>query len=252
MTQKQKRMVFVVVCVLAAVGIAVNTVVLRQKMRIKGLFREAKDAHIRQDLVTATERYRELLALSPEDENSRVMLGVVLMDRGLQDEAEKELNEVLKINSKNARAYGFLASLYFQQENFDKATSFALEALKLEPKSDSTLLLGAIAYLRKDYDGAENYLKKLLVMYPEKIDGYLYLARTYKAQGKIDEAVANFEKAVSLNPLKDQFIFEAAKLYEDRGEYEKAAEVYRRAMKRIQNQSLRDALARAESKIKAK
>lgn len=250
--QKQKRVAFVMVCVLVAIGIAINTVVLRQKMRIKGIFREAKDAHIRQDLVTATERYRELLTLSPKDENSRVMLGVVLMERGLQDEAEGEFNQVLKIDPNNARAYGFLASLYFQQDNFDKATSFALEALRLQPKSDSTLILGAIAYLRKDYEGAEKFLGNLLTMYPDKVDGYLYLARTYKAQGKIDEAVVNFEKAVSLNPYKDQFIFEAGKLYEDRGEYEKAAEVYRRAMKRMQSQSLRDALARVESKIKAK
>lgn len=252
MTQKQKRVVFVVVCVLVAVGIAVNTVVLRQKMRIRGLFREAKDAHIRQDLVTATERYRELLALSPEDENSRVMLGVVLMDRDLNKEAEQEFKKVLEINPNNSRAHGFLASLYFLEADYNKATNFANKALELNPHSSANLTLGEVALEQKNLLEAEKQFKTVIDKFPADIDGYVFLADVCAKQGKIDEAVANFEKAVSLNPLKDQFIFEAAKLYEDRGEYEKAAEVYRRAMKRIQNQSLRDALARAESKIKAK
>lgn len=249
MTKRTKILLSVLGLVTLLVGVAVYVPIFKHQRESKRLFEKAKAAHIKFDLVTATERFQELIQFDPKDEDAHIFLGIVFMDRQLNDEAEKEFRIVLEMNPNNPRANGFLGSVYFSRGENEKAIPYFKKALELNPKGDAGLLLGIIALSRKDYSTAEKELKEHLERLPKDADGYVHLAKLYTQQEKYDEAVASYETAVRLDRTLNRHILDAGKIYEDRGEYDKAVALYKRTLKHLRNTLIEDALKNAEAKL---
>jgi len=83
-----------------------------------------------------------------------------------------------------------------------------------------------MAYADKnDYLRAEEMYKRAISLDPSNPVAYHNLANTYRAMGKIDLAIENYHKAISLNP---EFVFSLnslVSLYLENKNYQKAREV---------------------------
>jgi Flp pilus assembly protein TadD len=249
MTTKARVVVSVLVLSSVVVGFVIYTPIYEHQKKSKQLLEQAKSAHLNNDLEAATERFQELIEFDAENEKARILLGIVFMDRGLFDEAEKQFNMVIERDPKAQGVYGFLSSLFFEKGEYDQAILYADKSLEINPKSGADLTLGRIALLRKDFLEAENQFLKHIRSWPENPAGFIYLAKTFAQQERIDEAVENYEKAVRLDPTLHRYILEAGKLYEDKGQYSEAVDLYQRTIRRVMTRPIEEALKNAEAKL---
>lgn len=248
----KKQIVWFVGGAVALAGLLSYGFVLKKQLRVRDLFAEAKSAHMNGELPRAAETFRKLLGIDPENEKSRILLAIVLMDQNLWDEAEKELVYAVEKNPNKTGAYGFLASLYFEKGDLEKAELNARKSLAINPQSGADITLGRVAMARKDMEEAEKQFESHTQSWPANADGFVYLAKVKAELGKTDEAVANYEKAVKLDPRLDKYILEAGKLYEDEGEYQKAVDLYKRTKTYLVMESIESALKKAEAKLGSK
>jgi len=75
------------------------------------------------------------------------------------------------------------------------------EALRLKPDYDEALAgLGKLLFNNKQIEAAELYMQKAVTLAPEKSAYHNDLGRVYRQQGRMDEAVACYRKALELEP----------------------------------------------------
>jgi len=106
-----------------------------------------------------------------------------------------------------------LAYQYYQQGEYDKA-SVLLEKLFDKNKDDQTFELYFTSLIRiKKYDEAENIIKKLIRLFPQKPLYKIALGRVYLEDGKTDEAGKLFADAIRHLPDNEFAIRETANYF---------------------------------------
>jgi len=80
----------------------------------------------------------------------------------------------------------------------------------------------------ENYSEAVNQFKKILDVEPENLDAQLSLASILKEQGKIDEAIPEYEKVIALNNLDPRAYNNLGEIFEQKQELEKATNYYRK------------------------
>jgi choline-sulfatase len=121
-----------------------------------------------------------------------------LKDAGRLDEAARILETLARSDPNNAEVPLTLASVYFQQKNYDGAITEGRRAVEINPR------------------------------YPVAV---LDLALSYQAAGRLDEAIAGFERTLELLPDNVKALLNLAEIHYARGDHQKAFEYYERAAK---------------------
>ncbi|MEO8287739.1 MAG: tetratricopeptide repeat protein [Chloroflexota bacterium] len=113
----------------------------------------------------------------------------------------------------------------------------ARAVLKQQPDNiDALFALGvALAAQNKEYEQAEEYLKKLLVLDPTRYDGWYNLGNLYLEHGQYKRAVKQFRKALELSPGNHPALFRIAVALEKMGDTDGAIEAYENAIKTSPN-----------------
>ncbi len=130
-------------------------------------------------------------------------LGQVQVEQGKTLQAIESVNKALKLDPENAEAHYLLGFIRYQQSEYKPAEKEFRKALKLNPYyTDAHNHLGLVYREMKEYDEAlaefHAALNDKSYKAPERIHlniGYLYLARSM-----YPEAIASFQKSVSLSP----------------------------------------------------
>ena len=162
--------------------------------------------------VAAAEVLNGCVEKEPRDDRARLQLCGVLALLGRADEARERL--------------GALA------EQTDRA--------------DVLYCLGAIAETNGDYNEARDHYEKALAHDPDSVDSLFRLAFHHDLSGDDDAAITLYERARRIHPPRVNVLLNLGVLYEDRNEYEKAADCYRQILVQYPNHSralpfLRDA-----------
>jgi len=164
-----------------------------------------------------------------------VKLGQALIEKGLHDEAIKELKTALTLDPTDARIYATLAEAYEangQYENAIPAMRLAVqrdpqneiyhfrygllltdshapaagivrlqEALKQFPNSARLWLALGIAQLTYGQNPeAENSFKQSLALDTKLVPALAYLGMTYSERGAYEKAIGFYEQAIALSP----------------------------------------------------
>lgn len=121
-----------------------------------------------------------------------------------------------------------------------KKGSEALEAAKKAVAADESngpahSLLGNLLLDASDGNAAEASIQfqRAGELSPKDVDAKIGVARLKALKGDTDGAVTILEEAVKLNPKPQRVYYREGLLYEKAGEYEKAADAYRRALARM-------------------
>ena len=127
--------------------------------------------------------------------------------------AENFLQQILKEDYKNARAYFLLAQLYNHKakNNSEQAAEYAKESLKYDPYTkDNHWALGVAknAYCGDFHANSHyaliNYYQEFVEKHPSYWSGYLYLLDQLIADGRYDEATAALQK---VKKLKESYVY---------------------------------------------
>ena len=145
--------------------------------------------------------------------------------------------EALKKQPLYARAYAGISSSYFNQwscQLWDRweisqngAKKYALKAIDIDENDYQSLcILGRVLLFEREFDQAEFYMRKSLEMNNNDAGTLLEIAFSFMFLGFVEEAVELYERACSLNPLKeDKYLSVGASMVFEKGDFERALEL---------------------------
>jgi serine/threonine protein kinase/Tfp pilus assembly protein PilF len=120
---------------------------------------------------------------------------------GNRDKQYDILKQIARKYPKEKRAYVSFGYYYDNQHLYDKAIQAFNQALKLDPQKRSALEGLANTHLnRKDYKKAIEYLNQFASFFPNEAKPYDSMGFVYFKTGRLDLALENFKKALSIKP----------------------------------------------------
>jgi len=121
-----------------------------------------------------------------------------------------------KTDPKDETSYIKLGEMYSQKKLFDKAIWEYKKATTLNPKNPFLIAQYGLLYLTmKEYNNALPLYKKLVNLRPDNSLAHYTLAVTYKNLGLFEEAVNEFESALSLNVEDEVALFQQERIILD-------------------------------------
>lgn len=187
---------------------------------IKAQYDAAFEAHSKGDIDTAIYYYKRAIALDSNMSDAYANLGSALYSKKKYEEAlpileratmldpgnenVKKLISEIKSNQKSSK-YQEALTLH-QQGKIKDAIPIYLESLKADPNNPEILTnLGAAYQSLKSYDSAIEMYKKAVGLSPNTAVTYYYLANCLFAKNMLREAVANYNKAISIEPNNQNY-----------------------------------------------
>jgi tetratricopeptide (TPR) repeat protein len=92
------------------------------------------------------------------------------------------------------------------------------------------LTMGRLAFVKKDYPHAEQYLTAFVEQNQSFADVYNMLGVVYSDQGQFQKAERAFEAALRINPGYTEAALSLAVIYNDTGKYQAARDIYQQAL----------------------
>ena len=175
---------------------------------------------LRGDIYMARKMYREAIDVyrdgAPDSPTIANKIGIAFHQLLLLDQAKKNYEHAIKLDSKYPEAINNLGTIYYAEKNYRRAISYYNRALKYSPPSASiNANLGAAYFGRKNYKRATEYYEQALAIDPdvfehhsgfgtmmqertveERATFHLYLAKMYAKSGANDRALIYLRKAL--------------------------------------------------------
>lgn len=156
------------------------------------------------DMVKAEREFRDAVALDPKLARAQFGLGNVLVRLGRLPEAEQAFKAALAADPGLASAQANLGVVHYQMGQLAQAGAAFEGALRLEPDDPATLyLLGAVRLQENNLAEAEKLLLRARDRKASLPEVYYGLGVLYRLKGQKDDAIAAFEKFLSIGPGQD-------------------------------------------------
>ena len=176
-----------------------------------------------------------------------------LIENGQYKEAIVIIEPIVEQDTTYTSMVALAGRVYFKLGDLDNAKRYMGLALKQDPgnpdyRESYNEMASFISKLTEanrlntnaDYEGARDIYKEVIQESPNFADAYFFIGRVYVRLNQIDEAAANFRKAIELDPDKEQyqqsfesltqrFISEGNQLYRRR-DYKGAEEKFQQAI----------------------
>jgi tetratricopeptide (TPR) repeat protein len=88
------------------------------------------------------------------------------------------------------------------------------------------ITLGKQFFQQKDYERAEEYLRRVVKQHPRYADVQNMLGVIYHSQGRFSDAVSAFQAALEINPHYSEALLNLSVLHNDLGDYAEARKLY--------------------------
>jgi Flp pilus assembly protein TadD len=230
----------------------------------------------------AERAYRRGLELDPQDAELHNALGWTLFQDGRTEEAVAEYNRSLTLNPSQAKAHNNLALALVELGQLEEAARHFKASLDLDPKAEIYSDLGfTMAQLGRPEEALADY-QKALDLDPNCASAHFNLAvsfvqagkfeeaesqyrraivgrptaETYNGlgfvlarQGRADEAVAEFRKAIEVNPKFTPAYNNLAEALVKQGKLEEAESAYRRSLAEKPSEAVHSALGSVLRKL---
>jgi len=211
----------------------------------------------------ATKNIHTASKLNPDDSNISMKEALFLYDTNQYQEAEIVAGEIANKVNNDSEADILLAKSQAKQGKFNQAYETLGKAAKKSP--DTWRVSLETLKIRKDQEGAEsvlpelvrlaqdypenasvlttltdwliqtNRLKKaeetaqtILKIMPDQAHVHLMLGRLQRKKGQLDQAIAHFSDAITIDPNNIDAYIEMGKAYQDRRDLEKAIQIFQK------------------------
>jgi tetratricopeptide (TPR) repeat protein len=144
-------------------------------------------------------------------------LGYILSIRGNFEEALSYFKKATKINSQHAGAFKQMGLIYQKLGRIQDAQGC------LERAADLHLVLN-------EENEAEEILNTVLTLRPDTTNVYNSLGIIYRRQGRMEEAIKAYEKAVKVHPGDENIYFNLSRVFLDKKDNVKAQQALKMAL----------------------
>lgn len=172
----------------------------------------------------AIEYYSKGLEIKPDDILAHNYLGDLLVKMGKTDEAISRYNDSLRINPHQPVVYNNLGNIYLLKGNTEKAIECYQYAVN--EKSDYSKAIINLKNARMIQS-----VQELLKANPQNSALHTKLGNIYSQMGGYDEAIAQYQKAISIQPKYIQAMDGLSRIYSNGQDYDKALSVLKNMQK---------------------
>ncbi len=167
--------------------------------------------------------YQKLVQLKPNNATLWYNLGVLYTKQGQKEEAKKSFEKAMQINPNDTSTLKSLRSLYKASKDTDKERDILLKLMKIEPTVESHYIdFYNLSDKTKNIGEVTKVLKTCIEKIPKATSCYDNLLFILLKNKKEKEAVEVLEKLIELKPDKPELLLQAAKLYYNQKNYDKA------------------------------
>src|SRR5215472_15192940 len=146
---------------------------------------------------------QKAVSLSDKASNGEkvLILGTEAGVNGNPAKQKEYLDQLIAAFPNDERANFALGGYYFGQQDFPQAITYYKKATEIEPKFSSAFNLLGYAYRQNaDYPNSEGAFKKYIELIPNDPNPYDSYAELLLREGKFDESIAQYRKALSIDP----------------------------------------------------
>ncbi len=148
--------------------------------------------------VTALE---SAVSYNPHSQEVLIDLAIAYFDSAQFQKAFEPLTKALEINPGSVGAHHMLGKTYFMLGNFAKSTMELETALKLAPEDKDIAYTLGLAYLKqRQLVSAQKIYDRMLQQLGQRPQLHIIFGRAYREMDFLPEAIAEFKKAVALDP----------------------------------------------------
>lgn len=177
----------------------------------------------------AVAEYEKALASDPKHSKSHNNLALALVELGRLDEAAKHFRRSLELEPK-AEIYSDLGFVVARLGRSDEALADYRKALELDPHCASAHFnMAVVSVTAGKYGDAESHYREALETRPNA-ETYNGLGFVLARQSRLDEAVAQFRKAIETDPKYTPAFNNLADTLEKQGKLDEAETHYRRSL----------------------
>ena len=158
-------------------------------------------------------------------------LSIQQIESGRLDDAERALNQVIKIQPKNSDALCFLSVIWAYRSDFDRALIYISRSIDQDPKNSNAINnKGNILKELGRLDEAKLSYKKAIDLDPRNHEAFNNLGNLQQELGHYSEAILNYEKAVALAPNYAEAYSNKGNALEKLGDYHQSLGMYEKAI----------------------
>jgi tetratricopeptide (TPR) repeat protein len=185
----------------------------------------------RGDLLRAEAELKPLAARFPDVSAVHVQMGRLLGNRKDEAGARKQFERALELQPDSAEAVGGLLALDLAAKRFPEARARAEAAIAARPNDPALMMLAArTAATAGDFPTAEQRLRRVIQIEPSYLAAYGSLAQILVRQGRLDEALNEFDQLASRESRPVGALTMAGMILDGQGKTAAAQERYERAL----------------------
>ena len=200
---------------------------------LAGLSHELGIAYYKKsDYANAILNFQKALAENPNDDEATQLIGLCLYLAGRPGEAIPYLQKVLTWYPRaNVDAAYILGVSYIQNQQFDEARRTFAKMFGFGADSAAAYLFCGRILLRLEFTAVtEEYAKKAIALDAKLPMAHYLLGELYLYQAKNDDAVAQFEQEIQLNPSFASVYFKLGDAYSRVERYDDAERLLQRSI----------------------
>ena len=145
---------------------------------------------------------RQGVALDPSSAQLQLLYGKVLTVKGDLASAEAAFAKGTKLEPLDAGAWLSLGQVYFLEKKYDEAAKALKTSIELDPLSypEVYFYLGRVYLEQGKYEESRSNFSKAAKLAADNADYHYWLAQSLVKLGKKDQAKAELERVLQLNP----------------------------------------------------
>jgi len=204
-------------------------------------------AELAQNSEQALKEYEAALKADPTALSVKARLASLHFSLGDMPNALRYAEEVADGKADDARMLTHMAGILAGGGKGDKALTVLDRAIELEPESgDAYLSKGLLLLNLKRPVEAEQAMRGGISRSPDNAVGHYHLGRILLESGKIDEAMASFERAITANATFEPAYLALASMHEARHDKDRAVAVLKKYLQQVnpRNREIRHQLVR--------
>ena len=175
----------------------------------------------------------QCIKINPNSDAAYYQMAQIIIANGDVKNGKHYVTEALKIDEKNIWYLTMLAGLYYQEKNLDSSIIFYEKAVKYFPEKESLrLTLGNLYSEDKDFEKANSIFESFDNKYGVNERSTISSVRNLMAERRFDDALIKTQLLLNENP--DEILYNGllAEIYREKGDNQRALEVYNKLLDR--------------------